>query len=324
MANPACMRIAGLRTATITDPVGPWPMYGHAVDPLLLITNAEAGSSDNGPLQSALTVLRSVTDVEVARTSNPGELDGVLHRRGSRRIVIAGGDGSIHAVVAALHRRNELASTTVALVPTGTGNDFARGAGIPLDAGEAARLAVTGDVHKLDLLVNCVGEIVVNAVHVGIGAEAGRAAHKWKRYLGKIGYAVGALGAGFRTGGLRLHVEADGEVVASFDKPIIQVAIGNGPRVGGGTELTPDAKLADGRADLVVSFATSPWAKLGYTVHLVRGRHQERDDVLAMRASRIRISGQAFNCNADGEIYGPEIDHSWHVEPHVLQMVMPD
>lgn len=293
------------------------------MDPVLLITNAEAGSSDDATLERALAVLRAATDVEVARTSNPGELDGVLHRRGGRRIVVAGGDGSIHAVVAALHRRNELAATTVALVPTGTGNDYARGLGIPLEPEDAARLAVEGPVRALDLIVNCVGEVVVNAVHVGIGAEAGRAASRWKKVLGKIGYPIGAVIAGFKTGGLRLHVEADGAVVADFSRPIIQVAISNGSHVGGGTELAPDATPEDGKADLLISFATSPWAKLGYLLHLSRGEHQERNDVLTRRAAEIKITGQDFYCNADGEIYGPETDHAWHVEPATLRMVLP-
>ena len=76
------------------------------VDPLLLITNADAGGAHDDALEVALGVLREDADVEVATTSNPGELDGVLHRAGSRSIVVAGGDGSMHAVVAALHRRN--------------------------------------------------------------------------------------------------------------------------------------------------------------------------------------------------------------------------
>ena len=68
----------------------------------------------------------------------------MLHRAGCRRIVVAGGDGSLHAVVTALHRRHELASRTLGLIPLGTGNDFARTLGIPLDAGRGrgrARLA---------------------------------------------------------------------------------------------------------------------------------------------------------------------------------------
>ncbi len=78
------------------------------MDPLLLIANADAGGTERDALEVALGVLREETDVEVARTSNPGELDGVLHRAGGRRVVVAGGDGSLHAVVTALHRRHEL------------------------------------------------------------------------------------------------------------------------------------------------------------------------------------------------------------------------
>ncbi|MGI9157663.1 MAG: diacylglycerol kinase family protein, partial [Marmoricola sp.] len=68
------------------------------MDPLLLIANGEAGGAEELGLDAALKVLRAHTDVEVCHTSNPGELDGVLHRAGSRRIVVAGGDGSLHAV----------------------------------------------------------------------------------------------------------------------------------------------------------------------------------------------------------------------------------
>ena len=75
-----------------------------------------------------------------AATSQPGELDSVLHRAGSRRIVVAGGDGSMHAVIAALYRRHDLKAPCIGLLPLGTGNDFARGIGIPLDIEEAARL----------------------------------------------------------------------------------------------------------------------------------------------------------------------------------------
>ena len=69
----------------------------------------------------------------------PGELDGVLHRAGCRSIVVAGGDGSLHAVITALHRRHELAERTLGLIPLGTGNDFARALEIPLDPGRGGR-----------------------------------------------------------------------------------------------------------------------------------------------------------------------------------------
>ncbi|MEZ5193492.1 MAG: diacylglycerol kinase family protein [Nocardioides sp.] len=89
------------------------------MDPLLVIANAAAGSTDADRLERGLAVLRARASVEVAETGNPGELDGVLHRAGSRRIVVAGGDGSLHAVVAALHRRNDLHGAVLALPRSG-------------------------------------------------------------------------------------------------------------------------------------------------------------------------------------------------------------
>jgi len=173
------------------------------MDPLLLIANSDAGTAEQETLEDALKVLRTHTDVEVCKTSNPGELDGVLHRAGSRRIVVAGGDGSLHAVVSALHRRHDLSRSTLALIPLGTGNDFARGTGISLDPAEAAEVALFGDVRPLDLLVDELGEVVVNNVHAGATAQASRRAARWKTRLGrlgvgkinlgKLGYPIGAL-----------------------------------------------------------------------------------------------------------------------------------
>ena len=104
-----------------------------AMDPLLVITNSDAGTGDEESLQKALRVLRSHTSVEVQATSNPGELNSALHRAGSRRIVVAGGDGSLHAVVTTLYRRNDLKNAVLGILPLGTGNDFARANDIPLD-----------------------------------------------------------------------------------------------------------------------------------------------------------------------------------------------
>ncbi len=214
-------------------------------EPLLVITNGDAGTSDEESLDLALAVLREQASVEVQATTDPGELDGVLHRAGSRRIVVAGGDGSLHAIVSALYRRHDLEGTTLGLLPLGTGNDFARGTGIPLDIEEAARVILDGTPVPMDLLVDEVGEIVVNGVHVGAGAAASRRSHRWKHRLGsigykkvnlgKLGYPIGAAITAWNPPVVRLRVEVDGEVVADFDAPILQVAIGNGASVGGGT-----------------------------------------------------------------------------------------
>jgi YegS/Rv2252/BmrU family lipid kinase len=293
------------------------------VEPQLLITNADAGSNDSEAVAAALEVLRRHGDVEVAATSDQGELDGVLHRRGGRRVIVAGGDGSLHAIVAALHRRHELADAVVGLLPLGTGNDFARGAGIPLDPQEAAELIVHAEPRPVDLIVDCTGEIVVNNVHVGVGAQASRKAGKWKRRLGRVGYPIGAAMAAVNPPFVRLRIEVDGKEVADLAHPILMVAIGNGPTVGGGAEVTPEADPESGKMDVMISFAVGPLARFGYALHLRKGEHHKRDDVLYLRASTVSISGQAFYCSADGEVYGPERTRTWRVEPDAFKMSLP-
>ena len=298
----------------------------QAVEPLLLITNADAGASEE--LGAALEVLHGHTSVEVAETSNPGELDGVLHRAGSRPIVVAGGDGSLHAVIATLHRRNDLSGKVLGLLPLGTGNDFARTIGVPLDPVEAAKALVSGTPRSMDLIVDELGEVVVNNVHIGASAQASRRGATWKERLGPFGlgifgYPIGAALAAVRPPFIRLHIEVDGEVVADMDRHILMVAVGNGASVGGGTEITPDADPRDGRADILISFATGPGARFGYVADLVRRRHPERDDTVYLRGREVSVAGEAFWLSADGEITGPEGRRTWHVEPAAYSMLVP-
>ncbi|QBR93234.1 diacylglycerol/lipid kinase family protein [Nocardioides euryhalodurans] len=299
----------------------------------LVITNEGAGTADQESLDRAVAVLSERASVEVAATSNPGELDGVLHRAGSRRIVVAGGDGSLHAVVTALHRRHELADAVLGLIPLGTGNDFARSTDIPLHPEEAARLLLDGEVRPVDLIVDELGGVVVNNVHVGAGAQASRRGARWKdrlhsvgvgkANLGKLGYPIGAMLAAFMPPRVRLRVEVDGHVVVDVDDPVLMVAVGNGASVGGGTELTPEADAEDGRVDVMVSRSTGPLAKFGYVASLARSRHHERDDVLYLRGHEVSVTGESFYCSADGEISGPERRRTWKVVPAAYSMVLP-
>ena len=303
------------------------------MDPLLVITNRDAGTVDEASLAEALEVLRERTSVEVQATGDPGELDGVLHRAGSRRIVVAGGDGSLHAVVAALHRRNELSGRELGLLPLGTGNDFARTLGIPLDASAAAEVILDGAVEPMDLVVDEVGQVVVNSVHVGAGAQASRNARVWKERLGaigvgrlnlgKLGYPIGAALTAWRPPVLRLRIEVDGRVVNDLDQPVLMVAIGNGASVGGGTELTPEADPGDGALDVMVSRAVSRVSRVMYAARLGLATHAERDDVVYLRGRTVSIRGERFYCSADGEVYGPERHRTWRVEPAAYSMVLP-
>jgi len=265
-----------------------------------------------------------VAEVEVRGTSGPDELAGVLAEAGSRTVVVAGGDGSIHAVVQALHSRGDLAGRTLGLIPLGTGNDFARTLGIPLTPEEAAAVVVAGHHRPTDLVVDEDERVTVNSVHLGAGAEAGKHGARWKKRLGKIGYPIGALQTALNPPSLRLRVEVDDAVVVDVDRPVLMVAVGNGASVGGGTELTPDADPHDGEVDVLVATPVSPLARLGYVLRLPFARHEDHSDVAIVRGRTVRVGGTAFDCNSDGEIDGPVRSRTWRVLPAAYAMLVPE
>lgn len=305
-------------------------------DSIVVITNADAGTADDVAQESALEVLGRHAEVDVRATSSPEELDDLLDELGDldgRRVVVLGGDGSIHAVVSALHRRGQLATAVVGLIPLGTGNDFARTLGIPLDPAEAAEVITSGQIRPVDLLVDDLDAITVNGVHLGAGAEAGEKGARWKERLGsvgvgkvnlgRLGYPIGAFQTALNPPTLRVRVEIDGAVAVDLDDQVLMVALGNGASVGGGTELTPDANPHDGQIDVLIATPVGTLARLGYALRLPFGLHGEHADVKIVRGRSVRVTGSAFTCNSDGEIDGPVRSRSWRVLPAAYSMVVP-
>lgn len=290
----------------------------------LVLTSPSAGNTEDRILEPALEVLRTAGTVEVVETGAPAALDAALSRHGEqdRALVVAGGDGSLHAVVNALHRRRELEGMTLGLLPLGTGNDLARGLELPLDPAEAAGVIVHGVRRPLDVLIDEDDGVVVNSVHAGAGAEAARAGRTWKERLGRIGYAIGAGHAVIAPPDVRLHVEVDGQEVHPRHRRILQVAIGNGRYVGGGAALTPHARPDDGEADVLVAPIRGLPRRLVYAAGLVVGRHHELTDVTVLRGRRILVRGEGFWCSEDGELTGPFERREWRVLPSAYRILV--
>ncbi|MCK5891505.1 MAG: diacylglycerol kinase family protein [Aeromicrobium sp.] len=298
--------------------------------PWTVVVNSAAGSSADDVVDQVVAALRDRVEVTVARTSDLDDLTSALTRvPADGTVVVLGGDGSLHAVVAALDHVDRLRDVVVGLVPLGTGNDFARTIEVdPTDPVATARDLLEATERDVDLIRAGDGSVVVNAAHVGVGADAAVAAKPWKERFGIVGYAVGAIASGFSAEGFRGEVHVDGEAVPVRGR-LLQVAVGNGRYIGGGTPLLPQADPFDGRLDVVVSWADRPLRRLKYAWKLRSGRHVEGDDTEPVRGTTLSVlvRGSALRegipGNSDGELTDPATTHTWTLEPGAWRLLVP-
>ena len=299
---------------------------------LLVVVNRAAGTTEDDAVDAALTALRAGADVRVAATADADDLLEAVTARDGRRVVVVGGDGSVHATVRALDRAGALdPREPLGIVPRGTGNDLARTLGLPLDAAEAAAVVLTGAPRALDLVHDDAGGIVVNAVHVGVGAEAGAEAVRFKERLGTAAFPLGAAIAGVTSNGSPLRVEVDGRVAAhpsagwtaDGGTDVLMLAVCTGRTIGGGTPLAPEALPDDGLAEVVVCTATGPVARAAFAAALLTGSHVDRDDVLVTRGRTVTFSGPPVDLNADGELESGVTTRTWRVRRHAWSVLVP-
>lgn len=289
----------------------------------LVLTNEAAGSSDEERLDAALAPLRAApVDVEVVATADAGDVSQAVAATGGRTLVVAGGDGSLHVAVQALWDLGVHDEVVLGLLPLGTGNDFARTAGIPLDPEEAGRALLDADPRPTDLVVDDAGTVVVNASHAGMSASASARAGDLKPRLGPVAYPVAAFLEGIGTVGFRGTVIADGTTLAD-DEELLLVGVGNGQSIGGGTPLFPDATLDDGWLEVLVTRATGPLARVGFAAGLRSGEHVDRDDVITARAHEVTIRGDAVPHCPDGEVSDPVAERTYRVVPDPLRVLRP-
>ncbi|PWJ55884.1 Diacylglycerol kinase family enzyme [Quadrisphaera granulorum] len=308
----------------------------------LAVVNAGAGAARSPAARDALTVLESSLPpggLEVARTKGPEDLRQALAGLDGRRLVIFGGDGSVHAAISALHELGGLdgvrAVGPIGVVPLGTGNDLARSLGLQVGAPAlAARTALEGRPSPVELVVSLgsgEGEdddegVVVNAVHAGIGVSAAKRAKTAKKVLRKLAYPAGALAAGIAARPWHLRVVVDGREVHDGRSGVLLVAVNLGSTVGGGARLSPSATPHDGQVDVVVSSATGPLARAGFAVAMARGQHIERHDTATVRGADVlveAVDGRPFEVNADGDLSQPRTRWHWRCAGDAWQVLVP-
>src|SRR4051812_39271749 len=242
-------------------------------------------------LGAGLCVSRKVSDLwEQARRAAE---DGV------ERLLVAGGDGTMHHVV------QGLAGTPCALGggPLGTGNDLAGALGGPPGLEPAVERALTGEVRSIDLVR--VGETYsVSYAGVGFDSEVTRYANEGVKILkGPLVYFYAVIHTLITFEPPWMRVVHDG---GTFEGKAMFAVVNNLPRFGGGMRIAPDARIDDSLLDLVIVKEISKRTLLSVFPKVYSGKHVGHPEVLMIPPRRTEITiDRAMTMYGGGEPLRP-------------------
>ena len=245
---------------------------------------------------------------------------------GATRLVVVGGDGSVHEAVNGIAG---VEGVELAVIPRGAGWDFVRSFGISRRLEDAVATALTGDIREIDLGRATFrtwaggegGAYFANVGSAGIsGAIARRANEASKALGGKISYywATLAVFFGWQTG--RMRVTVDGEV---REGRMIDVVVANGRFIGGGMMLCPEALPDDGVFDVLLIGDVTKRDLLFVLPKTYRGNHLPHPRLEVLRGRRVTVEAdEPLPIELDGEQPGRTPVHL-KIVPRALRLRVP-
>lgn len=282
--------------------------------PWLVIVNPASGRPDRGEGWRAIeAALRDAgVTCDVIHTEQPGhgaELAATALQQGRRCIAVAGGDGSVNEVVHGIMDAG-LADTrevTLAVIPTGTGNDWARTLGITRRPADIARAIAGGRTMLHDVgAIDFPGRDAPRRWFINV-AGAGYDAYVTERVPRPVPSAFTYLGIALR--GLAEYraprfsiTAAEGERI---EGPLLLAFVANAQYCGNRMHVAPTARMDDGLLDILAVHDLSLLQVLPKLVKLYGSRILEDPDVRHLRTAAVRIETDPPSViQADGQIVG--------------------
>lgn len=283
---------------------------------LVVIVNPVAGrkrgGSFRGRLEELLNRYGDGEPWEIQETTHRGhaaELARQAQEAGATTVAAAGGDGTLSEVLNGLMGGSRI--STLAVIPAGTGNDFARHLGIGTDTELAVRTLFQGEARPIDI-----GQITLSGQShfwlniCGCGFDAKVASrinasrsHPLLRHLkGTPAYVAAVGGELLRLRPALLRLELDGERI---EERTVLCAIANSSSYGGGMLVAPEASVHDGVFDLCSIRDASRLEFVRAFPGVFSGRHVHHPKVTMRRAASIRlVSDRPLPILVDGDVLG--------------------
>jgi YegS/Rv2252/BmrU family lipid kinase len=228
------------------------------------------------------------------RAGHAREVAAELVRRGVDRVIAWGGDGTVNEVAGPIIS----SATALGIVPSGSGDGFARGLRIPRQPDAALRLALTAPPQPID--VGYLGaRHFLNIAGAGFDAAVGEVFNR-RRKRGALRYVMTALSLVWRYGPRECTLELDQQSLTG--EPFL-IVLANGREYGNGVIIAPDASFTDGRLDALIVAAGSPFQQFWRARRLVIGRRRSAAGLERRQFTTARLSGEALQCHVDGETF---------------------
>jgi diacylglycerol kinase (ATP) len=304
-----------------------------AVNKTLIIVNSAAAKAQRAWPALSERLASSGIEVDVHETTGPGDATTKTRAAlmsGVTTIAVVGGDGTLSEAAEGFFQFADRLeqppvsinpAASLAILPAGTGDDFARGL-----AGRRETLHYWSDVlvahcrndnentRQTDVLYGICDNyrtpfICLNASTMGIGGEtAARVARQGKSmrlFSGEARFAAAALASLFAWRERRLRITVDEE---TYEGQMNLAAVANGLYAGGGMMLSPQAKIDDGKLDVVSASGLSRAQVMRELARIHKGGHIANPKVRIMQGTQTRIETfaveDAMPIEADGNVRG--------------------
>jgi diacylglycerol kinase (ATP) len=302
----------------------------------LVIVNPHSGGGATGrrwrKLEPRVREALGAAEIEQTRGARDAErLAREAVRAGIERVVVAGGDGTLAEVATGLLRAQLGSYAELALLPMGTGCDFARTLGIPRDPIAALEVVRTGKARRIDAgHASYAGKggaptdsYFVNAASFGVSSLVVELAQRSARRLGgTVAFALATVRALLSYQSARIALRVDGEVAC--EGRLALVAAANGRHFGSGMQIAPDARVDDGWLDVVCVECASGVRLIPKLPKLYRGTLLGDPVVRFRRGRRIEADAApgAVLLELDGEPVGA-LPAQLELRPGALSVIGP-
>ena len=213
------------------------------------------------------------------------------------RIIVGGGDGTVNLCVNAMIKHD--INLPLAILPSGTANDFAYYFGLPSDIKELMDIAL-GDVTSPADVGKVNDKVFINVAAMGALVDVSQKTDpNLKNSLGIVAYYLTAMSELPQIRPLAVKLTTPDAV---YEEEIYFMVVMNGESAGGFRKLNPESSINDGKLD-VIAFLKMPIVELApLLIEVLRGRHPQNKHVLYFQTDELTMESDAdIGTDIDGE-----------------------